>query len=486
MATTTRPTAAARSEAAPYAELAAFFDRFADDEPRWRRRNATYHRLVEQITRLYVPPGSRVLEIGSGSGDLLAALRPSEGVGVDVSARMIELARARHPELRFALAPGEELDLGETFDYVVLSDLVPYVHDLVGLFERVAAHSDQATRVVISSYSRAWRPVLRLAELLRLKPHTPVRNWVSPHDLINMLELAGFEVVTSAERLLMPKQLPLLTLFLNGFVANFWPFSRLCLTHWIVARRRPEPRGERTVSVVCPCRNEQEHVPLVVQRLPELGTATELVFVEGGSTDGTRNEIERQIAAHPERDIRLVVQQGTGKGDAVRAGFAAARHDVLMILDGDLTVDPGDLPKFYRALVDGRGELINGSRLVYDVEPDAMPFLNALGNRAFSRLFQLVTGQHVKDMLCGTKVLLRSDYERIAAARGYFGDFDPFGDFDLLFGAARLTMKIVDLPVRYGARMYGATNIRRWRHGLRLLRMTLFAFWKFKVALFRR
>ena len=469
-----------------YAELRAYFDEFAADEQRWRRRNRTYYESLEQIYRFQIPPGQRVLEIGSGSGDLLAALRPRVGVGVDISPAMVRLARSRHPELRFEVTAGEELELGETFDYVVLSDLVAYVHDLQALFERVAAHSHARTRVVVNSYSRSWRPIIGIAEALRLKPAKPTRNWVSPQDFRNLLELSGFELLTTSRRILLPKRVPLVTTFLNGFLASLWPFYHFCLTYWVVARRRGEPLREQSVSVVCPCRNEAGHVAAVVSRLPPLGTATELIFVEGSSTDGTRAEIERQIELHPELDISLVDQPGRGKGDAVRAGFAAAKHDVLMILDGDLSVRPEDLPKFYRALVDGRADLVNGSRLVYDVEEGAMRFLNALGNKTFSRLFCGVTGYYVKDTLCGTKVLLRQDYDRIAAGRAYFGEFDPFGDFDLLLGAARLNLKIVDLPVRYQPRTYGETNIRRWRHGWLLLRMTLFAFWKFKVALYGR
>jgi glycosyltransferase involved in cell wall biosynthesis len=216
-----------------------------------------------------------------------------------------------------------------------------------------------------------------------------------------------------------------------------------------------------------------------------MGSGTELIFVEGGSTDDTRGEIERQIAKHPEREISVLGQKGKGKGDAVRTGFEAARYEVLMILDGDLSVRPEDLPKFYAALADGHGEMINGSRLVYDMEPGAMRFLNMLGNKTFSWAFKTITGHQVKDTLCGTKVLHRDDYAAIVNGRSYFGDFDPFGDFDLLFGAARLNLKIIDLPVRYQTRVYGTTNISRFRHGLLLLRMTTFAFWKFRVAIFR-
>jgi glycosyltransferase involved in cell wall biosynthesis len=324
--------------------------------------------------------------------------------------------------------------------------------------------------------------VIRLAELLRLKPRKPLSNWVSPHDVENLLGLAGFEQVTLQTRILFPKQVPLLTTFLNGFVANLPIVHLLSLTHWIVARPLPTELEASSVSIVCPCRNEQGHVAQLIERIPDFGAPTEVIFVEGNSTDDTRGEILRQIEAHPERDLRFVPQTGKGKGDAVRAGFAAARNDVLMILDGDLSVRPEDLPKFHRGLVEGRAELVNGSRLVYDMEPGSMRFLNMLGNRAFARLLKAIMGQQVKDTLCGTKVLLRRDYERIAAGRSYFGEFDPFGDFDLLFGGARLGLKIVDLPVRYQPRTYGETNISRWRHGVLLLRMTLFAFWKFRVA----
>ena len=468
-----------------YAELAAFFDRFALDDARWRRRNAAYHTWISQLHRFQISPGARVLEIGSGSGDLLASLSPAVGVGIDISEEMVARASQRHPELRFERTAGEHLDLGETFDYVVLSDLLPYVHDLVALFDRVGAHCHPASRVVIHTYSRLWRPAIRLAELLRLKPVKPIRNWIAPEVIRSLLELADFEVVTETRRMLLPKRIPFLNLALNGFLGSVWPFTHLCLTYWVVARPRSQPTKRPSVSVVCPCRNERGNIAGIVDRLPVGDTPTELVFVEGGSTDGTREEIERVIAARSDRDLKLVAQPGRGKGDAVRAGFAASKHDVLAILDGDLSVRPEDTPKFFRACADGRGDLVNGTRLVYDIEPGAMRFLNLLGNKVFRWLFKGITGQLVTDTLCGTKVLERTTYERIAAGRSYFGEFDPFGDFDLLLGAARLNLKIVDLPVRYQPRTYGTTNISRWRHGWLLLRMTAFAFWKFRVEPFR-
>ena len=319
-----------------------------------------------------------------------------------------------------------------------------------------------------------------------MKPSKPIRNWVTPDDLTNLLALADLEVVSDARRILFPKEVPLLSTALNGFVGSIWPLSHLSLTWWMVARPRPSRRPERPgVSVVVPCRNEAGMIEEIIERVPSLGDETEIVFVEGGSTDGTREEIARQIGLHVDREISLHVQTGTGKGDAVRLGFERARHDVLMILDADLTVVPEDLEKFYDALRAGNADLANGSRLVYDLEPGAMQFLNVIGNKFFSAVFSVLLRQPVKDTLCGTKVLRKSDYETIARSRGYFGEFDPFGDFDLLLGAGRRNLRIVDIPVRYHARTYGTTNISRFRHGLLLVRMAAFAFWKFRVVPYR-
>jgi SAM-dependent methyltransferase len=472
------------SDPGRYAAIAEAFDTLARRGPPGSSRG--YHELISAVTESAVRPGASVLELGSGSGDLLAALEPSEGVGVDVSHGMVELARERHPELRFVLAAGEDLALGQTFDYVVLSDVLPYVDDLLALFKSVAAHSDGETRVVINSYSQLWRPALALLELVGLKRRTPVRNWLTIEDAQNLLQLTGLETVTTTRRILFPLRVPLLSTFLNGVIAPLPVIRHLCLTWWIVARLRPPDEPERlSVSIVVPAKNEAGMIARIVEETPQLGTESELIFVEGGSTDGTREEIERQIGLHPEREIVYLHQTGKGKGDAVRLGFERARNDVLIILDADLTVRPRELPAFVDALACGRAEFVNGSRLVYDLEPGAMRFLNLVGNKFFSLVFSALLGQPVKDTLCGTKALKRSRYEEIAAGRSYFGDFDPFGDFDLLLGATRLGLKIVDVPVRYGSRTYGETKISRFRHGRLLFQMTFFAYRKLKIGIYR-
>jgi SAM-dependent methyltransferase len=462
-----------------YDETVAFFDRFAAVDERWRRKNLGYHHLVVNIHRSLIPEGASVLEIGAGSGELLSALRPRDGVGIDVSSKMVELARGRHSHLSFDVASGEEYEGNREFEYIVLSDLVPYASDLLALFKNVARHCTAETRIVIHSYSQLWRPILRLAELLRLKPRKPIRNWVTAEDVVGLLTLAELETITVKRRILFPKRVPLLSTFLNGIVGVMWPLTHLCLTWWVVARPRARGRErELSVSVVCPCRDEAGTIERIVEEVPHMGAGTELVFVEGGSVDGTREEILRQIALRPQRDIVLVDQPGRGKADAVRSGFERATGNALMILDADLTVPPAELSQFYAALADGHGELINGSRLVYERGPRSKRFCNLVANKLFSVIFSWLLGQHVKDTLCGTKALLRRNYDKVASRRD---EGDPFGDFDLLIGAALLNLRIVDVPVHYGSRTYGRTKISRFWHGWLLLRMAARAFRRLNV-----
>jgi SAM-dependent methyltransferase len=464
------------------------FDRLAATRDAWRARNDYYHRSIEDLVRFTVREGASVLELGCATGDLLAATRPSRGVGVDFSPRMLEVARRKHgraEHLTFVEGDVEELDLGgETFDYVILSDVLAYVDDVWLALRRLQTVCRPDTRVVITSQNALWEPTLSLAERLGQKTPAQPTSWLGVEDLTNLLHLNHFEVVRAGTSLLLPKRVPLLTALANKVLAHLPVVRSFNLVQTVVARPAwqeapPAPRPLRT-SIVIPTRNERGNVQAIFDRTPELGPETELIFVDGRSSDGTVEEIQRLLPTRP--GARLIHQAGKGKGDAVRAGFEAATGDVLMILDSDLTVPPEDLPKFYLALAEGRGEFVNGTRLVYPMEDEAMRFLNLLGNQFFSLALSNILGQHLKDTLCGTKVVSKADYARIEAGRSFFGDFDPFGDFDLIFGAAKQSLKIVEVPIRYRARTYGDTKISRFAHGWLLLRMTALAFRKFRLT----
>lgn len=442
----------------------------------WKGWGGYYHARLAGLYAFHIAPGLRVLELGCGRGDLLASVSPSRGVGVDFSRRMIESARLRHPDLEFHHADAHTFeDLG-VFDAIILSDLVNELWDVQAVFERLRPCCHPGTRVIINSYSRLWEGVLRLAEMLGLAKPVLAQNWLTGDDIAGLLALSGFETIRRTREILCPLPVPLVARLANRWLLRLWPLTHLCLTNVLVARPLPVQRpADPIVTVLVPARNEEGNVPNIFARVPEMGAGTELLFVEGNSTDDTAGAIQREMERHPGKRCRLITQPGRGKGDAVRAGFDIAEGDVLMILDADLTVPPEDLPRFYEALVSGKGDFINGVRLVYPMQDRAMRFFNLLGNKFFSVAFSWLLGQPVKDTLCGTKVLWKKDYRRIVDNRSYFGDFDPFGDFDLLFGASKQQLKIVDLPIRYRERTYGDTNIQRWRHGVLLLRMVLFA-----------
>jgi SAM-dependent methyltransferase len=450
---------------------------------RWRKRNSYYYNWLDRIYKFIVRPNSRVLHVGCECGDILAAVQPSYGVGVDENPQAIELAKKRFPHLKFYTMDPHELRLEEKFDYILICNSLGRWHDIQRVFERIRPLTGESTRIVITYYNYLWEGILRLGSALGIRRPYPYQNWLPPEDIVNLLKLADFDVIRTASLVLLPKRIPLLTAICNYFLSLLPGFRFFNLVNLVVARPAPVARRDEdlSVSVIVPCRNERGNIEDVITRTPQMGRETEIIFVDGGSSDDTVEEIERQIKLHSHRKIRLLHQgQGVGKGDAVRKGFAAAKGDVLVIQDADLTAPPEDLPKFFRALRDGKGEFINGSRLVYPMEKQAMRFLNLLANKFFGAIFSWLLGQRFRDTLCGTKMICKKDYEMIEADRSYFGDFDPFGDFDLIFGAVKLNLKVAEVPVAYCARTYGSTNISRFQHGWLLLKMSWIAFKKIK------
>jgi SAM-dependent methyltransferase len=467
--------------------IRALSDRLAPARAGWIERNRYFHEQDRRCMRVLVPAGSRVLELGCGIGDLLAALEPSTGLGIDFSPAMTAIAEPRHPTLSFCVGDVESPDIIEriegTFDYIILSDLIGALDDCETTLRQLHRLCTRETRLIVAYYSPLWAPLLRLGERIGAKMPDEPLNYLSAQDIANLCDLAGFEVIKSDRRQILPRRLLGIGHWINRYVGTLPGVRALALRSYLVARSLPHAGDDppRSVSVVIPCRNERGNIEPAIRRLPAMAERMEVIFVEGHSRDDTLAEIRRVAAAHPEVDIKVLVQDGVAKADAVFKGFDQASGDVLMILDADLTMPPEQLPKFWQALASGKAEFVNGSRLVYPLEDDSMRFLNHVANRVFSHLFTWLLNQRFTDTLCGTKAISRHDYRRLAANRGFFGDFDPFGDFDLIFGASRLNLRTIEIPIRYQRRAYGTTQISRFRHGLILLRMVLFAYRKLKA-----
>ncbi len=452
-----------------------------------RRKNRSlsgyYWNEISNYCNYFSHEDSSVLEIGCGSGDLLSKVEGSRKVGIDFSEEFINWAKEKHSDkkIEFLQMDANNIELNEKFDLIIISNLIGFVDDIQNVFEQVKKVSHPNTKVLVQYYNSLWEPLIKFSELIGLKKKTPTQNWLNSRDINNLLFISGFDVYRNSKRLICPFFIPVLSFILNRYLAKFPFFRFFSLNLYSFAKPFPENNENEyaqkySTTVVIPARNESGNIENAILRLPKFGKHVEIIFIEGNSTDDTWQKIqEMQKKYSATHDIKIGQQKGKGKADAVREGYKIASGDILMILDADLTVPPEDIPKFYDAIAGGKGDFINGTRLVYPMDKEAMRFLNYLGNHFFSWAFTWLLDQRFKDTLCGTKVMFRTDYIKLTKNRKYFGEFDPFGDFDLLFGAHKLNLKIVEVPIRYRERTYGETNISRFKHGVILLRMCAFA-----------
>jgi SAM-dependent methyltransferase len=459
-----------------------YFDSIAKSR-KTRGVSSYYWNEISEYVQYFSHNDSSVLEIGCGNGDLLAKIKGNKKTGIDFSSEFITWANEKNAGkgIEFLVMDANNITLTETYDLIILSNLIGFVDDIENIFVQMKKLCHANTKVIVQYYNSLWEPMITFAELIGLKKKTPLQNWLNSRDINNLLYISGFDVYRNTKRLIFPFYIPLLSTILNRYLAKFPFFRFFSFNTYSFAKPLPENNEEHydakySTTIVIPARNESGNIENAILRIPKFGSHTEIIFIEGNSTDDTWQkiqEIQKKYAGS--HDIKIGQQKGKGKADAVREGYKIATGDILMILDADLTVPPEDLPKFYNAIASSKGDFINGTRLVYPMDKEAMRFLNYLGNHFFSWAFTWLLEQRFKDTLCGTKVMFRTDYIKLTKNRKYFGEFDPFGDFDLLFGAHKLNLKIVEVPIRYRERTYGETNISRFRHGLILLRMCAFA-----------
>lgn len=369
-------------------------------------------------------------------------------------------------------------------DYILLKNSFAYANDVQDLIKRLGKNCHPNTKIVVIYYNFLWKPILNLATFLGLrKKDLKEPSWFSMHDVYNLFTIEGFDEISRSKKILLPINLGILSKIINQYISQLPLINNFCLVTCQIFRKIPDKKCYST-SIIVPAKNEKGNIKRIINEISIVGKRTEIIFIEGHSKDNTYQTIKSEIARNKRKNLRMYLykQGGEGKADAVRLGFKKAENDILMILDADLSVSPKDLHKFYKALSEGYCEFANGSRLVYPMQKQAMRNLNYLGNKLFSWAFSYLLDQPIKDTLCGTKALFKKDYLTIEKNRKFFGDFDPFGDFDLLFGASKANLKIVEIPVRYSERTYGKTNISRFAHGWLLLKMTLIAAKKIKFA----
>jgi hypothetical protein len=437
-----------------------------EKQPRWRTFvNSLISAEISSITRHF----DRVVSLARGASDR----SPLYGM---IDAKSSEVVPSFN-DLVDSLAKSPD------YTVAVLNGTFNHEYDIEGLLQSLWKKLTRSGRIIVVAYNPYLRWLYYLATRIGIRKEDAPSTFVTSTDLENIAKLAGFEVVRIRPVGFIPWSLFGVGTFLNRLFSAL-PVVRYFSLAWVIALRPIKPSVRKpSLTIVIPARNERGNIEAALERMPELGIVPEIIFVEGHSSDGTWEEIQRVAALYGERyPIKCFKQTGKGKADAVRLGFAEASGDLLTILDADLTMPPELLGRFYDAWKKGLADFINGNRLVYPMEGEAMKFLNWLGNIFFAKTLSFVLDARLGDSLCGTKLMSKRDYERFVAWRSEFGDFDPFGDFELIFPACSLGLGVVDVPIRYRDRVYGSTNIRRFFHGMMLFNMTWIGFCRLKLG----
>jgi len=461
----------------------------ASQRDQWFEKNSYYHSQLLAYYQFIIPKGSKILQLGCEIGNLIGKLEPSYGMGVDVSDQMINIAKQKYPDIHFRCENIEEFLIEEKFDYIILSGTLGCIENIQALLQRILKMANSETRIIINHYNALWEPILRVGEILKWKMPEIIFNWLSIDDIENFLYISGYQVVRRDFLLLFPVHIPILSRILNRIIGKLPIIRRLTSTHCIVARPNmpPDNVDDLTSSVILTCRDEEENIQGLVEGIPQMGKHTEIIFVEGHSQDNTVGKIKEMQNKYPDKDIKLLKQKGIGQRDAFAMGFDHAKGDLLCWLEADLTIPPQEIELFWKAYITGKGEYINGSRFIYKMQKDSMPLLNILGNRFFGNVFTMILKQRITDTLCGYKAISRKGYEKVCKQKDYFGDFDPFGDFELILGASKICLKFAEVPVHYRPRSYGSSKAYGksfngfLKHAWLLIRMSWIAFIKFRI-----
>ncbi len=468
------------------------FNKLASSRSFWIKKSKGFYSEDIIAMKELVPEGSKILEIGCGDGHLISSLNPSFGMGIDISINMIKQAKEKHKHIKFIHADIEDKNIvnniNKIFDYIIISDTIGYFQDIEKTLDSLHILCSSDTRLIVAYYSPFWEPILNLAVKLKLKMPELPKMLLNGSEVSSLLESSTFETVKKQNKIIFPFKVLGLGRIVNRYMSCLPIFSYFCIRNYVIARSLKVIKQDlpKSASVIIPCRNEKGNIRSAIERLPLFTNDIEIIFIEGHSQDGTWSEIKNVMKDKKFKNkgftIKAFQQKGKGKADAVFSAFNKASKDVLIILDGDLTVPPEDIPKFWNKIASGEAEYINGTRLIYPMENEAMRFLNYIANKIFSILFTWLLGQRYTDTLCGTKVIRKKHYISAMKRNKEFGDFDPFGDFFIIFGASRLNLKMIEVPIRYRARQYGETQISRFSHGFLLVKMVIFAFFKLKAT----
>jgi ubiquinone/menaquinone biosynthesis C-methylase UbiE len=442
-----------------------------------KRKNDYYHNYIENFLKSNILSNSNILEIGCRAGDRIGILNPKEGLGMDIDKNILEIAKRKYPDIEFQILDLNKLKSSKKFDFILLINQVDRLKDIYSVLKKLRNISQPTTKLIITSLNPLYLIPIYMNEKLKIRKAQKPRNWTSLHVILNLLKLSNFRVLESGALMPFPKKIPfsksvnfLFDRVLKG------KFKHGAIQYVIAFPDQMPKKKEYSYSVIVPCYNEEGNVEACAKRTPNFGKNQEIIFVNDGSKDRTAEKVKEIMKTN--KRIKLVdYPNNQGKGYATKMGLDAAKNDILMILDADMTVRPEDLPKFVEPFENGQATFVNGTRLVYPLQGQAMRSLHIIGNKMFSLIFSYLLNRRVTDTLCGTKVFFRKDYQKFKMQD------KSWPDFDLLFGAAKLKLRMVEMPIEYQERTAGESKMKTFKHGSMLLKACVRGFKELKLKL---
>ncbi len=368
---------------------------------------------------------------------------------------------------------------------IILTDLFEVSTDILELLSMVNKLLGKDGIIVICSINQKWNRILNLFERLNLKDGNQKRLFINSTIVLNIAKVTGLEFVTQRNKQIFPfRMLGLGSLINNILEILFFPFSFGIRIYSILNQQEKFNEEKKySKSIIIPAKNEEKNLKPLLNQIPELEEDHEIILAIGDSEDKTY-EVAKEIkeARCWPFEVKVIKQTGKGKANAVWEAVEEASKEVIIILDADISVNPETIVQFNSVIDTGKASFVNGTRLIYGMESGAMRIVNNLGNRIFQYIVSIIIGQKITDSLCGTKVFFRKDFNKIKLWKELVQMKDPFGDFDMIFTAGYFGLKILEIPVRYQARVYGVTQIKRFRDGYKLIIYLLNSIKIFKMS----
>lgn len=413
----------------------------------WKEKNWYYHNQLKQIFKDVIKENSKVLQIGYGLGDILAALYPKKGVSFDDDKDILAISRRRYPIFKFTDFNFNKNKVNDKFDYVIYPNSLEHFDDIQTVFENVYPALSRSSKVVVASVNPRWEQIFYILEKLKLKRPESSRNWLRIENIKNLLEVSGYKVIDSGFRIILPVSIPLISGIINKVIRNIKILSRFCVEQFVVAQKETfSINNNLSCSVVIPTYNQAELLEYCIESIPNVGKKMQIVVVDDASSDRTEQVMKSLSKKH--HNIKYIRnERPQGEEKSLKIGIESVDLDIILTYDAKMSIPSSELVRFYNVLASKRADFVSGMRFIYPLEGQRLRQLTIIGNIIFSYLYSLFLNQRVFDPLCSIKGFYKKNYSKIKISNNNTL-------LDLLIKAAENKAKILEIPVHYSLESY--------------------------------